>query len=103
MPPINPIQGSIPAALPPHVAGAGRQSPSPVKTDFAGKLRHYIEQTDKDQQDSALAIQDLLSGKTQDILPTVAAVAKADMSFKLLIGVRNKVIEAYKQTMNMQV
>ena len=52
---------------------------------------------------SNASIQDLLSGKTQSILPTVAAVAKADMSFKLLIGVRNKVIEAYKQTMNMQV
>jgi flagellar hook-basal body complex protein FliE len=31
----------------------------------------------------------------------VAAVAKADVSFKVLVGVRNKLIEAYKQTMNM--
>jgi flagellar hook-basal body complex protein FliE len=36
-------------------------------------------------------------------VPVVAAVAKADMSFKLLMGVRNKVIEAYRQTMNMQI
>jgi flagellar hook-basal body complex protein FliE len=28
-------------------------------------------------------------------------MSKADLSFKLLLGVRNKVIEAYKQTLNM--
>ncbi|HEV59037.1 MAG TPA: flagellar hook-basal body complex protein FliE, partial [Phycisphaerales bacterium] len=28
--------------------------------------------------------------------------ARADMSFKLLVGVRNKLIEAYKETMKMQ-
>jgi flagellar hook-basal body complex protein FliE len=48
-------------------------------------------------------MKDLIAGKTEDVLPVVNAVAKADLSFKLLMGVRNKVIEAYKQTMNMQV
>jgi flagellar hook-basal body complex protein FliE len=33
----------------------------------------------------------------------VAAVAEADVSFKLLLGIRNKLIEAYKQTMNMSI
>jgi len=33
----------------------------------------------------------------------VASVAKADMSFKLLVGVRDKLVEAYKETMKMQV
>ena len=42
-------------------------------------------------------------GETQDVVPAVAAMAEADISFKLLMGVRNKVIEAYKQTMNMQI
>ena len=71
--------------------------------DLPEALQNYVDQVDKSQQSSVSAIEDLLSGKTQDILPTVAAVAKADLSFKLLISVRNKVIEAYKQTMNMQI
>ena len=48
-----------------------------------------------------MSIRDLLSGKSEDIASIVSAAAKADMSFKLLVGVRNKLIEAYKQTMNM--
>ena len=73
------------------------------KGDFAGMLKTYLQHVEKDQQTSAAAVQDLLTGRNEDILPVVSAVAKADLSFKLLVGVRNKVIEAYKQTMNMQV
>jgi len=86
-----------------HGLGAGQKNSGAEKGDFAGKLRSCIDQVDQTQQSSAGTIEDLLSGKSHDVLPTIAAVAKADMSFKLLIGVRNKVIEAYKQTMNMQI
>ena len=100
---INPIQGV--GATTPSVQGLGigQKTPGAGKADFAGRLKDCIANVDETQEASAGTIEDLLSGKTHDVLPTVAAVAKADMSFKLLIGVRNKVIEAYKQTMNMQI
>ncbi len=63
--------------------------------------KNYISKVDDLQQSSDMSIKDLLSGKNEDITSVVSAVAKADMSFKLLVGVRNKLIEAYKQTMNM--
>jgi len=89
--------------LPTGKAVAGGQNSPDLKSGFGQMLRSCIDKVDGDQHVSTAAIQDLLSGKTQDVLPVVAAVAKADLSFKLLIGVRNKVIEAYKQTMNMQI
>ena len=72
-------------------------------TDFGRLITRAIDVVDHDQQASAGAIEQLLTGKQQDVLPVVTSVAKADASFKLLIGVRNKMIEAYKTTMNMQV
>jgi len=74
-----------------------------AKADFGRMIKEAVDAVDQDQQHSAASIQQLLSGKQQDVLPVVAAVAKADMSFKLLIGIRNKMIEAYKQTVNMPV
>ncbi len=74
------------------------------KADFADTIKaagNYISRVDDLQQSSDMSIKDLLSGKNEDITSVVSAVAKADMSFKLLVGVRNKLIEAYKQTMNM--
>jgi len=74
------------------------------KSDFANTIKaveKYVSKVDDLQQSSDTSIKDLLSGKSEDITSVVSAVAKADMSFKLLVGVRNKLIEAYKETMNM--
>jgi flagellar hook-basal body complex protein FliE len=64
-------------------------------------VEKYISKVDALQQSSDVSIKELLTGKNEDITSVVSAVAKADMSFKLLVGVRNKLIEAYQQTMNM--
>lgn len=71
------------------------------KVDFANAIKNYVSKVDDLQQTSNMSIKDLLSGKNEDVNTVVSQVAKADMSFKLLVGVRNKLIEAYKQTMNM--
>ena len=76
------------------------------KTDFADTVKaveNYVSKVDDLQQSSNVSIKDLLSGKNEDINSVVSAMAKADISFKLLVGVRNKLIEAYKQTMNMPI
>ncbi len=101
---INGIGGINPAdaakayqrANKPEASGEGQ-------ADFGSTLQKYVDKVDASQKSGQAAIQDLLSGKTNEVMPVVAEVAKADLSFKLLMGVRNKVIEAYKQTMNMQV
>lgn len=75
------------------------------KADFsqaAKALDKYMARVDDLQKTSETSIEDLLTGKNNDITAVVSSVAKADVSFKVLVGVRNKLIEAYKQTMNMQ-
>lgn len=81
------------------------EGPNASKSDFAHAVKavgKYISKVDDMQQDSDASIQDLLTGKNNDVTAVVSSVAKADVSFKVLVGVRNKLIEAYKQTMNMQ-
>jgi flagellar hook-basal body complex protein FliE len=73
------------------------------QADFGDALMNSFRQVDRDQADANASIVDLLSGKQQDVNSVVASMAKADMSFKLLVGVRNKLVEAYKETMRMQV
>jgi flagellar hook-basal body complex protein FliE len=76
-------------------------SANETKTNFANAIKNYVSEVDDLQQSSDMSIKDLLSGKSEDIASVASAAAKADVSFKLLVGVRNKLIEAYKQTMNM--
>ncbi len=81
----------------------GTESKNSAFADTVKAVEKHLSNVDELQHSSDMSIKDLLAGKNGDITSVVAAVAKADMSFKLLVGVRNKLIEAYKQTMNMQV
>ena len=71
--------------------------------DFAKAVIKSLSNVNEQQNNADASIVDLLSGKNQDVNSVVASVAKADMSFKLLVGVRNKLVEAYKETMKMQI
>ena len=96
--------GSVFPGANPNAAGTTKGQSTSAKSGFGDTVRavgKQISQVDDLQQSSDISIKDLLSGKNEDITSVVSAVAKADMSFKLLVGVRNKLIEAYKQTMNM--
>jgi flagellar hook-basal body complex protein FliE len=84
-------------------AAGSPAAPAEGKGGFGQVLKSCVEDVDRKQAASYEAIKDMVSGQNDNILPVVNSVAKADLSFKLLMGVRNKVIEAYKQTMNMQV
>ena len=101
------LNANINSVLPktnPDAAGSVKINPAGAKSGFADTVKavgKQISKVDDLQQSSDISIKDLLSGKNGDITSVVSAVAKADMSFKLLVGVRNKLIEAYKQTMNM--
>jgi flagellar hook-basal body complex protein FliE len=83
---------------------ANAENAGAPKSDFLNAIEaagRYVSKVDDLQQTADASIQDLLTGKNNDITAVVSAVAKADVSFKVLVGVRNKLIEAYKQTMNM--
>lgn len=95
LPKVNPNPGGAPQ---PKLGATNQNSDF---ADTAKVIGKYISNVDDLQQTSDMSIKDLLAGKNEDITAVISAVAKADMSFKLLVGVRNKLIEAYKQTMNM--
>lgn len=81
----------------------GSESQKSQFSDAVKSIENLLSEVDESQQASDVSIKDLLSGKNNDITSVVSEVAKADLGFKVLVGVRNKLIEAYKQTMNMPV
>lgn len=97
-PNVNSMLPNIQAPTPQTPATGAAKSGFLRAVETAG---NYVSKVNDMQSDSDASIQDLLTGKSNDITAVVSAVAKADVSFKVLVGVRNKLIEAYKQTMNM--
>lgn len=72
-----------------------------------GSFTHMLEQSmgrvNQDQLEADRAIRELVAGKSKNIHETMLAIERADISLKLMMQVRNKVIDAYKEIMRMQV
>jgi flagellar hook-basal body complex protein FliE len=68
--------------------------------DFIKVLKEAIEEVDRLQLEADQAIKELVVGKG-DLTATVLALEKADLSFRLMMQIRNKLIRAYEEVMKM--
>ena len=79
------------------------QVSAPDSIPFGEVLRQSLDDVNKLQNEADQAIDALATGQQQDIHNTMIAMEKADVAFRLLMQIRNKVISAYETIMRMQV
>jgi flagellar hook-basal body complex protein FliE len=84
----------------PVAAGAPAPTGGPA---FGDLLAESIKDVNKAQLEAGKAVEDLVSGDSRDVHNTIIAMQKADISFKLMMSVRNKIVDAYKEVLRMQV
>jgi flagellar hook-basal body complex protein FliE len=70
---------------------------------FGQVLEDSLTQVNSLQQQADVAITDLASGGPTTLHDTMIALEKADLSFRLMMQVRNKIVEAYQEIVRMQV
>lgn len=70
---------------------------------FSELLRGAVGQVNHMQQKADDAARNFAVGETTNIHDTMIALEKADLSMRLMIQVRNKVIDAYQEVMRMQI
>ncbi len=94
------------------ISGANGAAPLPPKPpapeqvegpSFKDVLMANIEQVNRLQQDAEMAIEDLTTGKRDDVATVMVAKQKADMAFQMLQQVRNKMMDAYEEIKQMRV
>jgi len=86
----------------PDIIHKGMKKTEPKKTDFSQMLKNTIEEINTLQIKADKAIEALATGESKNIHQTMIAIEKADISFKMMMQVRNKLLEAYKEIMHMQ-
>lgn len=87
----------------PEIPGAEAQTGGAGVKSFGEMLDKTMEAVNNDQLQADRAIKELVAGRNKNIHETMLMIEKADMSFRLAMQVRNKVIEAYREIMRMQV
>lgn len=73
-----------------------------TETGFGDVLKEAVRQVDDLQNDATVKVQQLLSGEGGDVHSAMIAVEKADLTFQLMMQVRNKVVQAYQEISRMQ-
>ena len=91
---VSPVTAPAAAAVSATVSG-----PSP----FASVLHQAIQQVESFQNNADASINRFLNGEGEEIHKVALAAQQADLSFQMFMQVRNKVVAAYQQVMQMQV
>ncbi len=70
---------------------------------FADTLKDAIGNVNELQKASDHGMQELATGKTDNVADVMIAAEKADIALKVMVQVRNKIIDAYQEILKMQV
>jgi flagellar hook-basal body complex protein FliE len=77
--------------------------PPPAAGGFASVLNGLLAGTQQTYAAADTAIADLATGRAQDAHTVAMAVAQADVSFRLLLEIRNRLSDAFQEISRMQV
>ena len=96
----QPIQGTSVTGLPSTIAAPGRD---PDKgPSFQSVLGDLVREVNGLQEDASRSIEGLVTGETQNVHDVTTRMAEAGIAFDLMMEVRNKLLDAYQQILQMQ-
>jgi flagellar hook-basal body complex protein FliE len=93
--------GTLPLGTGTSIAPA--PAPAATQGGFDRVLGNLIDNVQGPQLAVDQAVRDLATGNADNVHKVMMAVAKAELSFKMLLEIRNRLTEAYQDIMRMQV
>lgn len=103
---------SLLAKLPPmgessvssSAAEASPTSPTDAtkSTGFEGAVSKFIGEVNSQQLQADAAIENLATGRADNVHDVVLTAVKADLSVRMLLEIRNQLVSSYQEVMRMQ-
>jgi flagellar hook-basal body complex protein FliE len=94
--PLSPVSGTT-------QAGAGATSGGVQgEVGFGDLLKQALQEVNQVSAQSEGEARNLMTGESADMHTAMLAVQKADLSFQMMMAVRSKLIDAYREVMRMQ-
>jgi flagellar hook-basal body complex protein FliE len=73
------------------------------EVSFTSLLKQSLDEVNNSQVQAYNAMEDIATGKVENLQEAVQTIEEAELSLKLGLEVKNKAIGAYKQIMSMQI
>ncbi len=71
--------------------------------DFGSTIKDFITTVDEKAKVASGMAQDVIQGKSGNLHEAMAALEESGLSFKLMVEIRNKLLESYKEIERMSV
>jgi flagellar hook-basal body complex protein FliE len=97
--PILPSSLPIPSITAPSAAPQS----TPGGSAFSSAFSEAVSKVDGFQQNAQASVDRFLSGEGEELHHVAIATQQAELSFQMFMQVRNKIVTAYQQVMQMQV
>lgn len=91
------ISGSLPGSEP-----VKPKQESKEQGNFMDTLKSSLEEVDRLQQEAEGAVKDFVTGQSGTVHDVFLAMEKAEVSFRMVMRVRDKLLDAYQEIMRMQ-
>jgi len=97
--PLNPIQGLKIPEIPGLEKIGGVSKPESGSSSFSEVLSNFFQDVNKLQVNASESVQKISTGEIKDIHQVMVAMSEADVAFKLMMEIRNKLMQAYSEIM----
>lgn len=84
-------------------AAGGKVQRSVAGADFAKSLSKAVDAVNEQQMQAQDLANAKAAGSPVDVSQVMVALEKADLSFQEMVEVRNKLVSAYQEIMNLQI
>lgn len=91
------------AAWQAQLSSATKPAASGGSQSFADTLQSALDSVNESQANADDKLAELAAGETPDLHGTMIALQEADITLRTMVSVRDKVVDAYQQVMNMQI
>jgi flagellar hook-basal body complex protein FliE len=99
---MNDLQIKRISSLPGEKMDSERPESRDILTDFQKILKRSIEEVDGLAKEANHSVQEMIAGRL-DVHQAMIAMEQANISFRLMVQVRNKMMAAYDEIMRMQI
>ncbi len=91
-----------PISAPAKIGGDTGASGTDGNLNFGDLLKQAMQEVNQVSAQAEDEARNLMTGESADMHTAMLAVQKADLSFQMMMAVRSKLVDAYREVMRMQ-
>ncbi len=84
-------------------AKPGEKSEGSSKLNFSDTIKDFLDAVNKDQKEASQSVENFILGESETLADAMTKLEEANLSFQLMLEIKNKLVDAYNELNRMQV